>query len=53
MGKIYVYRVDIGGHRAEVICTTKAEANKRQKADSDMSFGKIMIKTTPYAVVVR
>ena len=56
MGNIYVYRLDIGGTRAEAIYTSKADAERGHKADSRMKtrkVGMIIEKVTPYIVPVK
>ena len=54
MGKIYTYLLDVGNIRAEVICTTKAEAEKARNADLRMSsrevLTKVSLRNTPYTV---
>ena len=57
MGKIYTYFLTMGGKTAEVICSTKAEAEKQYKKDSKMGSrrvsSKIILETTPYLVPVK
>lgn len=56
MGNIYTYCLDIGGKRAEAIFTSKTDAEREHRKDSEMKsrkVGMIHEKVTPYTVPVK
>jgi len=56
MGKIYIYFLRTGMRKAEIICTTKAEAEKEREEDSrriGSKVSRITTERTPYAVPVK
>ena len=57
MGKIYIYRVNMGNETVEIICATKAEADKERKSDLKRGVAKVLSsvlsRTTPYLMPVK
>ena len=57
MGKIYLYRVNMGNETVEVICATKAEADKERKFHLKKGVARVLSsvikRTTPYLMPVK